>query len=182
MFRFFRAHLAAGPLFPSRKEHTRQVKTGIWCIMESELIFDNGYNQKEDNMEKETLLEVPGQAKAYAPYSYGCIVKKVDTFIFISGVVPNDSNGDIVCKGDILGQTRKTVENLRATVEAAGGSFNDVIKLTTYVVADAMKDYLSTSACFEYLSSFPKPSESLVGVACLANDGQLIEIEGIFGR
>ena len=132
-------------------------------------------------MEKEVLLEVPSQAKPYAPYSYGCNVKKVGTFIFISGVVPNDSKGDIVCKGDILGQTRKTVENLRATVEAAGGSFNDVIKLTTYVVADAMKDYLSTSACFEYLSSFPKPAESLVGVACLANDGQLIEIEGIFG-
>lgn len=137
--------------------------------------------QRRDMMEKEALLEIPGQAKPYAPYSYGCKVKKVDTFIFISGVVPNDSHGDIVCKGDILGQTRKTVENLRATVEAAGGSFNDVIKLTTYVVADAMKDYLSTSACFEYLSSFPKPAESLVGVACLANEGQLIEIEGIFG-
>ncbi|MFC1867922.1 RidA family protein [Thermodesulfobacteriota bacterium] len=132
-------------------------------------------------MEKKVILEVPGQAKAYAPYSYGCKVKKVDTFIFIAGVVPNDSEGNIVSKGDIVGQTRKTVENLRATVEEAGATFNDVIKLTTFVVADAMKDYLSTSACSEYLSSFPKPSESLVGVACLANEGQLIEIEGIFG-
>jgi len=131
-------------------------------------------------MEKETMLKVPTQAKPYAPYSYGCKVKKVGTFIFIAGVVPNDAEGNIVCQGDILGQTRQTVANLKATVEAAGATFNDVIKLTTYVVADSMKDYLGP-VCGEYLSAFPNPAETLVGVACLANEGQLIEIEGIFG-
>ena len=140
-------------------------------------------------MEKEVIIEVPTQAKPYAPYSLGCIVKKVGTLIFISGVVPNDAEGNIVCKGDIRGQTQQILKNLRAIVEAAGATFNDVIKLTSYVVADAMEDYLGTmeptervgSACIDYLSSFPTPSETLVGVACLANEGQLIEVEGIFG-
>ena len=131
-------------------------------------------------MEKE-IIKTPTLAKAYAPYSPGCIVKKVGTFIFISGVVPNDVNGNIVCKGDIEEQTRQVLHNLRVTVEAAGATFNDVIKLTTFVTADAMKAYLRSNACFEYLSSFPTPCESLIGVACLANDGQMIEVEGIFG-
>ena len=131
-------------------------------------------------MEKETI-KTPTLAKPYAPYSPGCIVKKVGSFIFISGVVPNDVDGNIVCKGDIEGQTRQVLYNLRVTVEAAGATFNDVIKMTTYVTADAMKDYLSSRACREYLTSFPTPCESLIGVACLANEGQMIEVEGIFG-
>jgi enamine deaminase RidA (YjgF/YER057c/UK114 family) len=132
-------------------------------------------------MEKETI-KTPTLAKAYAPYSPGVKVKKFGTLIFISGVVPNDVEGNIVFKGDIVGQTRQTLQNLKVTVEAAGVTFNDVIKLTTYVVADHMKDYLTTSACREYLSSFPTPAETLVGVGCLANEGQMIEIEGIFGK
>ena len=131
-------------------------------------------------MEKE-IIKTPTLAKAYAPYSPGIKVKKVGTLIFISGVVPNDVDGNIIFKGDIEGQTRQTLKNLKVTVEAAGATFNDVIKLTTYVVADQIKDYLSTNACRDYLSSFPTPAETLVGVACLANEGQMIEIEGIFG-
>ena len=131
-------------------------------------------------MQKETI-KTPTLAPAYAPYSPGVKVKKVGTLIFISGVVPNDVKGNIIFKGDIEGQTRQVLHNLKVTVEAAGATFNDVIKLTTYVVGDHMKDYLGSKACFEYLSSFPSPSETLVGVACLANEGQMIEVEGIFG-
>ena len=43
-------------------------------------------------MERETI-KTPTLAKAYAPYSPGYIVKKVGSFIFISGVVPNDIDG-----------------------------------------------------------------------------------------
>jgi len=131
-------------------------------------------------MEKETI-KTPILAKPYAPYSPGCIVRKVRSFIFISGVVPNDVDGNIICKGDIEGQTRQVLHNLKVTVEAAGATFNDVIKLTTYVTADAVKAYLTSNACHEYLTSFPTPCESLIGVDCLANEGQMIEVEGIFG-
>ena len=130
---------------------------------------------------KKEVIKTPTLAKPYAPYSPGCIVKKINSLIFISGVVPNDVDGNIVYKGDIEGQTRQVLHNLKITVEAAGATFNDVIKLTTYVTADTMKAYLSSKACHDYLSSFPTPSETLIGVACLANEGQMIEVEGIFG-
>jgi enamine deaminase RidA (YjgF/YER057c/UK114 family) len=131
-------------------------------------------------VQKETI-KTPTLAKPYAPYSPGCIVKKFNSLVFVSGVVPNDVEGNIVCRGDIEGQVRQVLHNLKVTVESAGTTFDNVIKLTTYVIAEAMEDYLGSSACQEYLTSFPTPCESLIGVACLANDGQMIEVEGIFG-
>ena len=129
---------------------------------------------------KREIIKTPTLAKPYAPYSPGCIVKKFGSLIFISGVVPNDVDGNIVCKGDIAGQVRQVLQNLKVTVEAAGAALDDVIKLTSYVVASSMKDYLGPVA-EEYLKSFPTPCETLIGVACLANEGQLVEVEGIFG-
>ena len=132
-------------------------------------------------MEKATI-KTPTLAKPYAPYSPGCIVKKFGSLIFVSGVVPNDVDGTIVSQGDIEGQVRQVLHNLKVTVEAAGTTFDNVIKLTTYVTSEAMKDYLGSRACQEYLTSFPSPCETLIGVACLANEGQMIEVEGIFGK
>ncbi len=129
-------------------------------------------------MEKE-IIETPTLAKPYAPYSPGVKVRKVGGLIFIAGVVPNDVDGSIVCKGDIVGQMRQVLHNLRVTLEAAGATFGDVIKLNTYVVADYMKEYIGTRADFEYLSSFPTPADTLIGVACLANEEQLIEVEAL---
>ena len=131
-------------------------------------------------MEKETI-KTPTLAKPYAPYSPGCILRKVGSFIFISGVVPNDVDGNIVCKGDIAGQTRQVLHNLKVTLEAAGATFNDVIKLNTYVVGNHMREYIGNKVDFDLLSSFPTPCDTLIGVACLANEGQMIEVEGIFG-
>ena len=55
------------------------------------------------------------------------------TFVFISGVVPNDVNGEIVFKGDIKKQMEQVLNNLKVTLEAAGATFKDVVVLTTYV-------------------------------------------------
>ena len=128
-------------------------------------------------MEKKIINETPGVAKPYAPYSLGIKVKKVGSFVFISGVVPNYVDGNIVCKGDIAGQTKQTVENLRITLEAAGATFKDVVKLNTYTTC--MKEYLQAKANVDYLSRFSSPTETLVGVTALANEGQLIEIEAM---
>ena len=127
-------------------------------------------------MEKE-IVETPTLAPAYAPYSAGVKVKKVGTFIFIAGIVPNDLEGNIVCQGDIRGQMEQVLENLKVTLEAAGVTFNDVIVLTTYTTC--MKEYMGTKTNHYYLSHFDSPAETLVGVSTLAHEGQLIEVEGI---
>jgi enamine deaminase RidA (YjgF/YER057c/UK114 family) len=128
---------------------------------------------------KKEIIETPTLAKPYAPYSPGVKVREVGSFIFIAGVVPNDVDGSIVCKGDIRGQMKQALKNLKVTLEAAGASFDHVIKLTTYVVADFMKEYTKSKVDYEYLESFPTPADTLIGVACLANEDQLIEVEAL---
>jgi len=123
------------------------------------------------------IIETPKLAKPYAPYAPGIRVSKAGSEIFISGVVPNDVNGNIVCQGDIAGQMRKVRENVKATLEAAGVSFKDVVKINTYIVGTYMKEYVTRGLDIEYLNSFPTPAVTLIGVACLANEGQLIESE-----
>jgi len=127
-------------------------------------------------MEKE-IIETPTLAPPYAPYSAGVKVKKVGTFIFIAGVVPNDVDGNIVCKGDIRGQMEQVLQNLKVTLEAAGLTFNDVIVLTTYTTC--MREYMETKTNHYYLSHFNNPAETLIGVKDLAHEGQLIEVEAI---
>ena len=53
MFRFITTHLAGLP-FPSRKRQTRQVKTRLYYIIESEHIFDIGYKHRTSNEEYKT--------------------------------------------------------------------------------------------------------------------------------
>lgn len=129
-------------------------------------------------MKKEIVL-TPTLAKPYAPYAPGIKVTKAAGMVFISGVVPNDNKGEIVSIGDIAGQMRKVKDNLKVTLEAAGVTFKDVVKINTYVLGNYMKEYVTRGLDVEYLNSFPTPSVTLVGVASLANDGQLIESEVI---
>jgi len=123
------------------------------------------------------IINIPKLAKPYAPYSAGVRVRQAGSEIFISGVVPNNVNGEIVCKGDITGQMRQMRENIKATLEAAGITFQEVVKINTYVVGDYLKEYINKGLDIEYLGSFNTPAVTLVGVASLANDDQLIESE-----
>jgi enamine deaminase RidA (YjgF/YER057c/UK114 family) len=126
---------------------------------------------------KKEIVLTPTLAKPYAPYAPGIKIIKAGGMIFISGVVPNDVEGNIISKGDIAGQIRKVKENLKITLEAAGVTFNDVVKINTYVLGDYMKEYVSRGLDIEYLNSFPTPAVTLIGVSSLANEGQLIESE-----
>src|SRR5262249_55001173 len=49
--------------------------------------------------------------------------------VFIAGQVALDRNGNLVGRDDFRAQVQQVFENLRAAVEAAGGEFNEVVKL-----------------------------------------------------
>ena len=92
-----------------------------------------------------------------------------------------DINGEVIYKGDILGQTKQMVSNLILTLAAAGAKPENVVKTTTYVVSRAMKDFFETKSFLECLTPFNRPADTLVGVASLAGSeqGQLIEMDAI---
>jgi reactive intermediate/imine deaminase len=78
-------------------------------------------------------------------------------FIYVSGQVPADANGEIVA-GGIEAQTRQVMENLKAVLALAGASFDDVCKSTCWL-QDA-RDFGAFNRI--YMSYFPngKPARS----------------------
>jgi 2-iminobutanoate/2-iminopropanoate deaminase len=130
---------------------------------------------------KRQVIQPADVAVPMAPYSTAIKVQAAGGMLFMAGVVSNDVSGEIVHAGDILAQTRQIIKNLAAILEAAGAAPGSVVKTTTYVVADAMKDFFETRAFIEFLEAFQRPADSLVGVAGLVGSdrGQLIEIDAI---
>jgi enamine deaminase RidA (YjgF/YER057c/UK114 family) len=130
---------------------------------------------------KREIITPATVAKPAAPYASAIKVTGAGGLVFVAGVVSSDINGEIIYKGDILAQTKQTVKNLIATLEAAGASPENVVKTTTYVLSSSMKDFFETKSFLECLTPFNKPTDTLVGVASLAGseNGQLIEIDAI---
>ena len=56
------------------------------------------------------------------------------TIVFIAGHVALDRSGSLVGKDDFRAQVQQVFENVKAAIEAAGGTFDDVIKLNSYFV------------------------------------------------
>src|SRR5205823_15129425 len=53
--------------------------------------------------------------------------------VYISGQIAFDTEGKIVGEGDMKAQVEQVFKNLQAALSAAGATFNDVVKMNTYV-------------------------------------------------
>ena len=53
--------------------------------------------------------------------------------VFISGMVAKGADGRVAGVGDIEAQTRQVCENLKAAVEEAGGTLDDICRVDVYV-------------------------------------------------
>lgn len=80
-------------------------------------------------MRKEIIL-TPDAPAPIGPYSQAI---KVGNFVFTAGQLPIDPKTNQVNEASIEGQTRQALINLRAILEKAGSSLNDVVKTTVYL-------------------------------------------------
>ena len=99
-----------------------------------------------------------------------------DDRVYVSGQVPVDpDSGEVV--GDSIGaQTRQTLANVRAVLEAAGASLSDVIKVQVFLI-DA-DDFPGLDAAYADVMPEPYPARSAFEVGGLAADVR-VEIEAI---
>jgi reactive intermediate/imine deaminase len=98
-------------------------------------------------------------------------------FLFISGQVSVDKHGNTVGKGDIRMQTRQVLENIKAIVEAAGGTMDNIVKVTVYLTD--MKHFEEVHEVrAEYFKESP-PASTMVEVSRLVSPEWLIEIDAI---
>src|SRR5579864_6095735 len=66
-------------------------------------------------------------------YSHAAEVSAGKT-VYIAGQVSLDASGQLAGEGDFAAQVQQVFKNLKAAVEAAGGSFSDVVKMNIYCV------------------------------------------------
>ncbi|QYX81936.1 RidA family protein [Streptomyces akebiae] len=101
--------------------------------------------------------------------------------VFIAGQVAWDAEGHTVGEGDLAAQVEQCYLNISTALAAAGGSFDDVAKLTVYVVdwtPDKMPQLLEgISRAAAELGITPVPPATLLGVAALDVPEHLVEIE-----
>ena len=111
--------------------------------------------------------------KAIGPYEQAI---KIGDFVYASGQIPLDPKTGNLVSGGIKEQTYQVMENLQAVLEAAGSSFDHVVKATVFLKNIA--DFAAMNEVYgEYLGQV-KPARSTVAVADLPR-GALVEIDFI---
>jgi enamine deaminase RidA (YjgF/YER057c/UK114 family) len=98
--------------------------------------------------------------------------------VFVSGSVGIDADGRLAGP-DIESQTRQMLRNIGAALEAAGASFADVLRETTYVL-DIEQRAAMRPVRAEFYGTM-RPASTLVEVSALAVPGALVEMDVVAG-
>lgn len=98
--------------------------------------------------------------------------------VFVAGQVALDKSGNVVGRDNFKAQVQQVFENLKSAVEMAGGTFNDVIKLNSYLLD------LSHVAEFRevrdsYVNVKNPPASTAIQVSGLFRPEFLVEIEAV---
>ena len=110
---------------------------------------------------------------AIGPYSQAV---KNGNMLFMSGQIPLDPKSGEVVGSTAAEQARQILENMRAVLQAAGATFEQVVKTTVFLVD--LAEFQSVNAVYgEYFTENP-PARSTVQVSALPR-GVRIEIEAI---
>lgn len=118
-------------------------------------------------------------ATANAPAAIGPYSQAIDcgSFIVTSGQIPIDPATGNLVEGGITAQTRQSLTNVKAVVEAAGLTMDHVAKTTVFL--QNMADFAAMNAVYaEFFTEGNYPARSAVEVGVLPK-GALVEIETI---
>jgi reactive intermediate/imine deaminase len=122
---------------------------------------------------KRQIIETAHAPGAIGTYSQA--VRVGDT-VYVSGQIPLDPATGQLVSGDIEAEIRRVFENLKAIVQAAGGTFASVAKVTVFLT-----DLTHFAKVNEVMATYferPYPARAAVGVAQLPR-GARVEIECI---
>lgn len=108
---------------------------------------------------------------AIGPYSQAI---KAGDFLFASGQIPLDPTTGTITEGGINAQTHQVFQNLKAVLQAAGVSFDRVVKTTVYL-AD-MADFAAMNEVYAGYFATPAPARATIQAAGLPRS-VLVEID-----
>jgi enamine deaminase RidA (YjgF/YER057c/UK114 family) len=135
-----------------------------------------GEKRKMSNQTNFQLL-IPDTMPNSVGYSQLAVVTG-GTVVFIAGQVALDKSGNVVGKDDFKAQIQQVFEILKAAVEAAGGSFNDVVKLNSYFLdLSHAPDFREVRD--KYINVKNPPASTAIQVSRLIRPEFLVEVEAV---
>jgi enamine deaminase RidA (YjgF/YER057c/UK114 family) len=117
-----------------------------------------------------------------APPGYSHVAKvNKGTMIYLAGQVPCDASGKLVGAGNVEAQAEQVYSNIRIAIEAAGGTMADIVKLTTYILAEVDPANITKLRAVRdrHVNAAQPPASTLLYISRLAQPGWLIEIEAV---
>ena len=110
-------------------------------------------------------------------FSHATAIAAEGRLVFISGMTARRADGSIAGRGDIETQTRQVCENLKAAVEAAGGTLADICRVDVYV--RNMEHFEAIHRVRREYFTEPLPASTMVEVTKMTSPEFLIEISAI---
>ncbi|MBO8470241.1 MAG: RidA family protein [Bacteroidetes bacterium] len=121
------------------------------------------------------VIATPNAPKAVGPYSQAI---EVNGTLYVSGQIPVvPADGSV--PATIEEQTRQSLKNVGAILEAAGMTYDNVVKTT--VLLDDIANFAAANAVYAEFFTGDKPARACFQVAALPM-GVKIEIEAIAAR
>lgn len=122
---------------------------------------------------KKQIIATDHAPEAIGPYSQAV---RVGNMVFTSGQIALDPETKTISATDILGQTKQVMRNLGEVLNAAGLTFNNVVKTTCYL--SDMNNFQAFNAEYaNYFTSNP-PARATVAVKTLPMN-VLVEVDAI---
>ena len=102
-----------------------------------------------------------------APAAIGTYSQAIETrgLVFLSGQIPLDPATMEIVDGDFEARARRVFDNLAAVAAAAGGSLDDVVKVTVFLTD--LDNFATVNSVMEDFFRQPFPARAAVGVASL---------------
>lgn len=110
---------------------------------------------------------------AIGPYSQAV---RAGNTVYLSGQTPLDPSTGVLVDGDIAAQARRALDNLKAVCEAAGGSFDHVVRIGLYLTD--LGNFAAVNAVMAEYFSAPYPARSTIEVSALPK-GAHFEVDAV---
>jgi enamine deaminase RidA (YjgF/YER057c/UK114 family) len=124
-----------------------------------------------------TQIVSPKLRQPSGVFSHATAIEATGRLVFISGMVARRLDGTIAGVGDIGAQTRQVCENLKAAVEAAGGTMDDICRVDVFV--RNMEHFEAIHKVRAEYFKPPLPASTMVEITKMTSPDCLIEISAI---
>lgn len=116
---------------------------------------------------------------ASEPISHYTDAVRFGDLLFVSGIAPFDSDGEVVGEGDVVAQTRQVLQNLLNALRTVGADMSDVLKVTVFLTD--VNDRAAINPVRQEFFGDSRPASTLVEVSALVDPRMLVEIEAVAG-